>query len=381
MNLPRYSALAAKLLARHVSNDAASDGDRERGIRTIERAMRQRTSRRWLWTGGAALAGAAAFTLLWRVAFSTPPAGELRQQVTISVSPRGLGAKVRDPAGERELSTRAELQRDQAIETADSGGASLSFSTGTRIELAGSSKFGVVSRGQSERFVLARGELSTKVEKLRPGERFIVETPDAEVEVRGTMFRLAVLSQSEACGAGSRTRLEVHEGVVEVRSAGITARVGAGAHWPSDCVPVAAAPSANAEPANVSAARTAHDLPMADHGDAPALGVRGASASASASASSAQRSASPTALARQNDLFAEAVALRRHGDVAGALHAYQELIRRFPDSPLVENALVERMRLLLSSDGERAREEARHYLLLYPHGFAQAEAQRLLDPG
>jgi hypothetical protein len=67
--------------------------------------------------------------------------------------------------------------------------------------------------------------------------------------------------------------------------------------------------------------------------------------------------------------------------VAGALHAYQELIRRFPDSQLVENALVERMRLLLPSDAERAREEARRYLLHYPHGFAQAEAQRMLDPG
>jgi outer membrane protein assembly factor BamD (BamD/ComL family) len=78
-------------------------------------------------------------------------------------------------------------------------------------------------------------------------------------------------------------------------------------------------------------------------------------------------------------LFAEGVALRRRGDVAGALRAYQDLIAEFPSSPLAENAMVERMRLLSTSERARAREEARRYLRRYPRGFALEEARRLTD--
>ena len=98
-----------------------------------------------------------------------------------------------------------------------------------------------------------------------------------------------------------------------------------------------------------------------------------------ASTTNVDHLAAATALAHQNDLFAEAVDLRRRGDVGGALHAYQALIQRFPNSPLAENALAERMRMLQASDREHAREEAARYMLRYPHGFAAAEAQRLLD--
>ena len=99
------------------------------------------------------------------------------------------------------------------------------------------------------------------------------------------------------------------------------------------------------------------------------------------SAAAASRGAleSPSGLARQNDSFAQAVALRRRGDTAGALRAYQELIARFPSSPLAENAMVERMRLLAAAPGGRARDEARRYLSRYPGGFAVEEARRLVD--
>ena len=84
-----------------------------------------------------------------------------------------------------------------------------------------------------------------------------------------------------------------------------------------------------------------------------------------------------SALAEQNDLFAEGVALRRQGDVSGALRAYQNFITRFPRSPLVENALVERMRVFASTRDARARAEAELYLSRYPHGFAVKEARLL----
>jgi outer membrane protein assembly factor BamD (BamD/ComL family) len=73
-------------------------------------------------------------------------------------------------------------------------------------------------------------------------------------------------------------------------------------------------------------------------------------------------------------LFAEAVALRRSGNVSEALRAFEQLIVRFPRAPLAENALVERMRLLGGTRQGNA--EARRYLRLYPKGFAIAEAQK-----
>jgi outer membrane protein assembly factor BamD (BamD/ComL family) len=87
--------------------------------------------------------------------------------------------------------------------------------------------------------------------------------------------------------------------------------------------------------------------------------------------------ASSSALVEQNDLFAEGVAARRRGDTTGAISAYRRLMQKYPSSALVENAMIERMRLFAKSDAELAREEARRYLARYPSGFARAEAQRM----
>jgi hypothetical protein len=372
MNVPRYSAAAAKLLARHVSGEVPRPGERDRGIATIERAMRQRTRRRWLLRSGWLLGAAAALAMLWQVSRSKDSQGAAVAKA--NASPLGRGATVRDRAGERPLDTGAELRPDQAIETADGGGASLRLSTGTRVELAGRTSLHVESRGKAERFALARGELSAQVAKLAPGERFVVETPDAEIEVRGTMFRLAVLSAGAACGAGSRTRLDVSEGVVEVRSAGRFARVAGGEHWPPDCPSRAPAAAPDPQPEKPETQQHAGAAP----GIRTAEGATGIAPHATLPGSAAPSARADAALKRQNDRFGEAIALAQRGDTAGALRAHEELRRSFPGSPLAENALVERMRLLLPAAPERAREEARRYLLQYPHGFAVEEAKRVL---
>src|SRR6187551_3514672 len=82
-------------------------------------------------------------------------------------------------------------------------------------------------------------------------------------------------------------------------------------------------------------------------------------------------------LTEANDLFAAGVALRRQGDSEGALRSHQALIVRFPASPLAENALVERMRILSRARDARARHEAELYLSRYPRGFAANEARTL----
>lgn len=360
MNTPRYAAAAAKLIRQSLPSATVVAGDEARGVATIERALRARARRRRLVGVGTVLAAAAAVAL---VASQLPkwlrPVPGALASVSINVTPSGNGAALAKSEGEQPLTTRVELASGQRIDTPENGGAALQFSTGTSLSLAGQTSFRVDSQGATQRFSLQRGELVAHVAKLTNAQRFIVDTPDTEVEVRGTRFRLRVVEQPEACGAGTRTRLEVSEGAVEVRVASFGAiSVKAGEVWPTDCK--------SATPAEVASAAQAA-VPRA-----AAVAAKHAVPAAASGASEAERS---SALAPQNDLFAEGVARSRQGDTGGALRVYQELMSRFPSSPLAESAMVQRMRLLAGTAGGRA--EARRYLTRYPRGFALDEAKKL----
>lgn len=368
MNTPRYAAAAAKLLGKHVPKSELVTGDRERGIATIERAMQARSGRRRLIWATSACAVAAALALTVQTSRWLNVAESKPRSVAIGASPSGRGAALY--AGDRRepLQEGAQLGSGQRIETPIDGGASLKLSTGTSMDLEGSASFGVDSQDAVEHFSLQRGGLSAHVAKLGAGQRFIVATPDAEVEVRGTRFRVSVVDAPAACGQGSRTRLVVTEGVVEVRGPATAVMVRAGEHWPADCSLEPAAP-------NVPAA--------ADQGSKPGASAEAPAAEATSGLKPVALDPRPaadraSALTEQNDAFAEALALRRRGDVAGALRAYQNVITRFPHSALAENATVSRMRLLAASHDARAKNEAQLYLTRYPAGFAVKEAEKLV---
>jgi hypothetical protein len=369
MNVPRYAVSAAKLLRRQLSTSSPSSSDPARGLATIERALRARAQRRAARVavvGGLAVAAAAALVLATRSFFpAARPSGEL---VRIDASPSAAGAVIHGSKPASPLASSTPLGAGQGLETPPGGGASLRLSTGTVMSLDENSAFGVAADGSTERFTLQRGRLSAHVAKLSSGQRFIVTTPDAELEVRGTSFRARVLEAAEGCDA-SRTRLDVTEGVVEVRARGVSTFVAAGGVWPVACAESSASRArANLEP-----------LPVAPSSGmertSPAPSSRRVGSDREPGASHAERS---SALTEQNDLFAQAVGLRRTGDRAGALRAYQELIARFPSSPLAENAMVERMRLLAGAKDPQASIEARRYLTRYPRGFAVTEAQQLI---
>lgn len=364
MNTPRYAAAAAKLLRRYLPGAAVASGDEARGIATIERAMWARKRQRRVLTLSASLAAAAAVVIVgsqlrkWR----EPSLGS--NSVSISVIPSGQGAALARNDGEAPLKAQSAIESGQRIETPAAGGASLQLSTGTSMTLAGRTSFRVDSQGATQRFSLQRGELVAHVAKLVASQRFIVDTPDAEVEVRGTRFHLRVIEQGESCGAGTRTRLEVSEGVVEVRAGGRDAiSVKAGEVWPVGCSGTA------------DLASSAMPAPFA-HDAAPASKREVRLAVPAKRAALNEAEAEPTSgLAAQNDLFAEGVARARRGDTSGALRAYQELISRFPSGALAENAMVARMRLLAqTADGAS---EAKRYLARYPRGFAVREAKKL----
>ncbi|MEM7232042.1 MAG: FecR domain-containing protein [Planctomycetota bacterium] len=83
-----------------------------------------------------------------------------------------------------------------------------------RLRVVGPARFVVNEEATPERFLasLRAGEVQFDVEPRRENESFVVSTPDATTRVIGTSYRLKVLD--------ARTRLEVDEGVVELRARG-----------------------------------------------------------------------------------------------------------------------------------------------------------------
>ena len=190
---------------------------------------------------------------------------------------------------------------------------------GTTLEVDPRSELQLVRADVERWFRLARGAVSAHVTKLKAGERFVVATPDAEVEVRGTRFQVTVVPSDEACGQGVVTRVAVSEGVVVVRSLGHEVRVEAGHHWPLGCAegtlpPVQRAP----ERATVSVKRA----------PAHASSVRRESA----------ESMPPSTLATENDLFSAALKAGSAGDRGEAVELLDVLLARFPNSPLKQSA-------------------------------------------
>jgi ferric-dicitrate binding protein FerR (iron transport regulator) len=168
---------------------------------------------------------------------------------------------------------------------------------------------------------------------LGPGRRFLITTPDAEVEVKGTRFEVAVGPEPSTCAPHVRTRVTVQEGLVAVRFRAGEVQLAAGATWPA-CGPEKAASSD--EPAAVS--------------PAPARQAKtGVPRAAVAMPPVAPRPAPATpasTLAEQNDLFAAALAASRRGDTAEALDWLDRLLARYPNGQLVDSARAERRRLL-----------------------------------
>jgi TolA-binding protein len=64
--------------------------------------------------------------------------------------------------------------------------------------------------------------------------------------------------------------------------------------------------------------------------------------------------------------------------VAGALDGFDRFLRTYPSSPLAEPAMIERMRLLRTTNQEKAEDAAIEYLTRYPKGSAHAEAEAVV---
>jgi hypothetical protein len=332
---PRYTRLAARVLARRAGDDAnaSSLSDRTAAVGAIERALQARGRRRfvpWLLVGVAA-AGAVLFVAGWpgrrpdgtvanggRVATDAP---RLPGLAVTAVSGDGVSIAAAD--GVRDAAPGDRIVAGTSVRVPSAGDLLLALDTGTRLRFGASTAARVTALGVTQRFDLEAGTVEAEVAKLPMGGRFLIATTDAEVEVKGTRFEVTVSPEPSSCGPFVRTHVVVREGVVAVRFRGGEVRLPAGSVWPT-CPAVATAP-------------------------APARRVRPARASATPVAAAASPRNDPSTLAAQNDLFAAALAARRRGETPEAIRWLDRLIARYPESPLIDSARAERRRLVGAS--------------------------------
>jgi FecR protein len=360
VSAPRFASLASKVLSRVGSDPIPSPDpdDRARTIDAIAVAIaargRQRRVRQW-WGGVAAAAsiaaGGFAATKLYvhreapvAVAPASPSAAPV---AAIVAHPVGGSSSVVVSGMQLALDDGRPVAAGSRVVTPADGRATLSFATGSTVLLREGTDMTVGGDGDDQVLRLDAGSIELHVAKVKPGGRFLVDTVDSEVEVRGTRFRVAVVPGDATCGAGARTRVAVTEGVVVVRHGATEDRIAAGEQWPAACTTA---------PRRATAAAS--------------RGSQGPSQGGT--------TAGDSRLGEQNDLFAAAIAARRRGDASGALAALDRFLASYPASPLAEGATVERMRLLHSTSPERAAAAAREYIARYPGGFARAEAEAIL---
>ncbi len=306
-------------------------------------SARARARRRGRVLGALAVA-AAAITVIGGAAYGLRRGGHGETQ-TADLARVGDGQGVTLLQGGAPIPPDGRVPEGAELRTAEGSEARLDFDSGTSVTVGGGARVRLVEQRKAKRFALESGSVFAKVAKLGPEERFLVATADAEIEVRGTAFRVSLVPPDPACGGGTPTRLEVSEGVVVVRHAGAEVRVPAGDAWPRCAAPVAAAPP-KVEPRPTHA--PSHAAPASN-------------------------------LAEQNDLFDAALRDKREGRGRAAVAKLDALLTKHPHGPLAESASIERMRVLATSDRARAVSAAREYLRRWPKGSARDEARAIAD--
>ncbi len=329
--------------------------------RSAESTERTRRFRR----GGIVLAAAAAFVLL---------SGLLLREHRAHVN----GGSI---AGLDRVSGTVVLTQEGTVRVVGSGqralrdGDSLQTAAGARAHLTTLKSSVEVSESTElklsqpsaaeERISLRHGRVDVAVDKAVESRRsVVVETPDAEVVVRGTIFDVRV----EPLLSATNTRVHVTRGSVWVLSQGVqVALLSAGQSWSSAGGVEAAALPPLPGRAEASSATESVTSP------APAAAKAGSASGAAKKASSARKVGT---LAEENRLFAAGVEARNRGDAARAAELFGELLGSYPQSTLREVAQVEHFRALKQGgQAARAASEARRYLAEHADGAARTEAR------
>lgn len=371
-----YAALAAEVLKQKPIFRNERTLSRDRGITTVAQAMRElsRRKQRWRTWPLVALAAAAAVTGVFIASHRLLKVHSPGATACANCEADALKGRAATPSTAQDAVAHVEgrtILPGGVIESSTSHPSEIGFDSGTRLALAADTHLVYESGGVVQKLALSRGAVEAHVAKLGPQRRFIITTPDAEVEVHGTVFQVSWVAPSESCAV--RTRVTVKEGVVEVRSGNEQHSLHAGDEWPSQCREKQKSEASPHQFRHYGAAGMPRQESHA-HPDDPE--------SASQVVNPNQPAAAPaepgSALAIQNGLYARASSERNRGHTAQAVALYSELLSKFPDGALSESAYVQRMRILRTTDPGQARSEAQRYLQKFPKGYARSEAQGLL---
>jgi len=269
MTVPPLARAVAKALAEEPLDiappaNAAGAARRDRTIAAIRAELllreKRRARRRWATVAAAAAALLLASGVGWLVSakIGTNVAGNVP-----SATPHGTEAIVAEEVhgavflvsgnggagGTAPLGAHVEIGEDQSVVT-EEGDVTLALGTGgTRVKIDPRSNAALKNTAGAGVVRMKSGAVTAMVAKLKPNERFLVQTDEAEVEAHGTVFTVARTTTAE-CGA--RTSVHVVEGRISVRDKGGTLFLNAADDWKSKCA-VDAPPTPSTTPSATTA--------------------------------------------------------------------------------------------------------------------------------
>ncbi len=284
----------------------------------------------------------------WRLALAAGLALLLGASVWFAAQPDGVGRVVASGG------TLAVGHRVLEAEVLESGEATLTVQLPPGVLVHLRPKSAVEIRNEGARVVVRRGDVAAEVTSRDAA--FFLEAGDTEVATRGARFTL-----SSGAGCDGHSQVEVTAGSVVINGA---ANLQAGEHWPR-CSPAPApelaAPSAPAP--EVLPVPVPVRPVVTKRMNAPPPPVK-----------------DDERLARQNELYLQALTLQRAGEVRAAVKKLEDVLADAA-SPLAETALAQKMKWLSATDRAAAREVAQDYLQRFPMGFGRADAEQLvLEP-
>jgi hypothetical protein len=243
---------------------------------------------------------------------------------------------------------RGEQGRLAAAPPPPSASASVPVRTVTTVLPDGQARFARASADGTESVTLEDGAIDVSVRHLGRAERFLVKTGDAEVEVRGTVFRV------EASDNHLRS-VAVVEGKVEVRFRGGAVLLAASERW---------------------------DRPI--DGPPPPVALAPTRATATLAAPKAKRppntAPAKPAVDDGSSAFVEGMARMERGDYGDAARHLEAFSKSNPHDDRAEDAAF-LVIIALERAGRRAEAvaAARRYLGTYSAGYRRAEAQAIVD--
>lgn len=317
---------------------AEAEARRRRVLAQMQRVnvglVRESQKLRWLrWGGGTGLVAGAAAAVAFSVfgPFSAPidatPGVTVPQASYVPLRTemtKGGVMRVTKKTKQRlGLGDSFVLEEEHVLETEVDSRARVHGGRGLDIDVGPDSRVAVGAvdpKSGAARIQLQRGLVNCSVDPSGAGPKLSVVTPDATVEVKGTIFSVEVQEDGES----SRTCVRVQRGLVTVSRSGKVEQVSSG---------------------QASGCDTPEVLPeveMPEKEEATAQLTRPVPRRKAVVRSGANEPGLP-ALALQNSLLARALAAERQGSLEEAESQLSELLERFPSTPLradAESALL-----------------------------------------